>query len=114
MLNETQSSITLSTPLILESGASLSNVQIAYNTYGTLNNERSNVVLVLHALTGWPAAHEWWPGLIGEGKLFDPAEHFIVSPNLLGSCYGTTGPASLNPAIGKAYNATFPEITPRD
>ena len=114
MLNHKHTSVTLPNALTLESGATLSKVDVAFNTYGELNQDRSNAVLVIHALTGWPAAHEWWGGLIGEGKLIDPREHFIISPNLLGSCYGTTGPASINPATGKAYNATFPEITPRD
>jgi homoserine O-acetyltransferase len=114
MLNHKHSSLTLAKPLTLECGATLSNVEVAYDTYGTLNDERSNAVLVVHALIGWPAAHEWWSGLIGEGKLIDPQDHFIISPNLLGSCYGTTGPASINPATGKAYDASFPEIAPRD
>lgn len=114
MLNQKHASVMLREPLKLECGVTLSNVEIAYNTYGSLNSDRSNVVLVLHALTGWPAAQEWWPGLIGEGKLLDPGKQFIICSNLLGSCYGSTGPASINPATGKAYDASFPEITTRD
>ena len=92
MLNAQTNTTKLDAPFKLESGVSLSEVEVAYNTYGELNQDRSNAVIVLHALTGWPSAHEWWSGLIGAGKLLDPEKYFIIVPNLLGSCYGTTGP----------------------
>ena len=92
----------------------LPTIDIAYDTNGELNEDRSNAVIVIHALTGWSAAHEWWPGLIGEGKLLDPSKYFIISPNLLGSCYGSTGPESVDPATGMPYGAAFPKITIRD
>ncbi|SRR5581483_7846466 len=101
-------------PFPLDSGAALSEIEIAYHSYGTKNEAGTNTVLVLHALTGSSAAHEWWSGLIGSGALLDPERYFIVAPNLLGSCYGTTGPESLNPRTGRPYLASFPEITPRD
>lgn len=113
MLTKNSQSIRLGS-LELESGAVLSEVEIAYHTYGALNREGSNVVLVLHALTGSSAAHEWWSELIGEGRLLDPKKYFIIAPNLLGSCYGTSGPESTDSTIGKPYLATFPTITPRD
>ncbi|MDP4199247.1 MAG: homoserine O-acetyltransferase [Bacteroidota bacterium] len=115
MLNHNKRRITLrNATFVLQSGVLLPDVEIAFDTYGELVTNRSNVVLVLHALTGWPSAHEWWGGLIGEGKLLDPAQHFILCPNLLGSCYGSTGPESINPKTGTGYLASFPEITPRD
>jgi homoserine O-acetyltransferase len=107
-------SITLEAPFKLESGVPLPEVEVAFNTYGELNEDRSNAFIVLHALTGWPAVHEWWSGLIGTGKLLDPAKYFIIVPNLLGSCYGTTGPESIDPIKAKSYFASFPAITVRD
>ncbi len=101
-------------PFQLQSGVSLPNVEVAFQTYGTLNDDRSNAVIVLHALTGSPAAHEWWSGLVGKGKLLDSANYFILVPNVLGSCYGTTGPESIDPIKGRAYLASFPTITVRD
>ncbi|HWF43424.1 MAG TPA: homoserine O-acetyltransferase [Candidatus Kapabacteria bacterium] len=114
MLKSQYSIVLNEKPFALVSGASLPEVEIAYDSYGSLNEDRSNVVLVLHALTGWSAAQEWWPGIIGDGKLLDPSEYFILCPNLLGSCYGSTGPESINPLSGASYFATFPEITVRD
>jgi homoserine O-acetyltransferase/O-succinyltransferase len=100
--------------LELESGAMLPETEIAFDTYGSLNREGSNAVLVLHALTGSSDAREWWSGLIGEGRLLDPKKYFIIAPNLLGSCYGTTGPESIHPVTGQPYGATFPTISVRD
>jgi homoserine O-acetyltransferase len=84
---------------------------VAYETYGTLNEQKTNAILVCHALTG--NAHAagtdargqvgWWDGLIGEGKAFDTNKYFVVCSNFLGSCYGTTGPTSLDPATEKQY-----------
>ncbi|MCB9081663.1 MAG: homoserine O-acetyltransferase [Lewinellaceae bacterium] len=101
-------------PLKLEGGDSLTDVQIAYHTYGQLNAQRDNVIWIAHALTGNSEALDWWSGLIGEGRLFDPADYFMVCANMLGSCYGTTGPASTNPKTGNPYGKDFPLVTVRD
>ncbi len=101
-------------PLQLESGEVLRNFDLAYTTYGKLNPEKSNVIWVVHALTGDSKAAEWWNGLIGEDKFFDPANHFIICANLLGSCYGSTNPFSENPETGEPYFYDFPQVTPRD
>ncbi len=114
MLANSSRSIRLDSPLPLECGTSLPEVEIAFQTYGTLNADGSNAILVLHALTGSSAAQEWWSGLIGEDRLLDPLKYFIIAPNLLGSCYGTTGPESHDPSTGQLYLASFPTITPHD
>jgi homoserine O-acetyltransferase len=101
-------------PFKLESGEILPELTIGYHTYGTLNPEGSNVVWVFHALTANSDAAEWWSGLIGSEKQFDPAQHFIICANILGSCYGTSGPLVLNPETKKPYHSTFPRITIRD
>jgi len=98
----------------LESGVVLPELQIAYHTYGTLNHSKSNVIWICHALTANSDVADWWKGLIGAGKAIDPARHFIVCANILGSCYGSSGPLSINPATGKPYYSTFPQITVRD
>lgn len=103
-----------SKPLVLESGEILSEFDVAYTTYGQLNADRSNVVWVVHALTGDSNVSEWWNGLIGEDKFYDPADHFIICANLLGSCYGSTQPFSQNPETGKPYYYDFPQMTTRD
>jgi homoserine O-acetyltransferase/O-succinyltransferase len=102
------------TPFILESGAVLPAIDIAYHTYGTLNITGNNVVWVCHALTASSDAAEWWSGLIGEGRLFDPQKDFIVCANMLGSCYGATNANSINPTTGNRYGSDFPLITIRD
>ena len=101
-------------PFVLESGAALPQFTLAYQTYGHLNEARSNVVWVCHALTGNAEAADWWSTLIGPGKLLDPARYFIVCANALGSCYGSTGPASINPETGEPYGLNFPNLTTRD
>lgn len=101
-------------PLELESGEILSSFELAYTTYGRLNPDHSNVVWVIHALTGDSNVSEWWNGLIGEDKFFDPSDHFIVCANLLGSCYGSTNPFSPNPQTTSAYYYDFPQLTTRD
>ena len=101
-------------PITLESGESLSQFELAYTTYGQLNRDKSNVIWVIHALTGDSKAAEWWNGLIGEDKFFDPSNHFIICANLLGSNYGSTNPLSVNPNTGELYYYDFPQITPRD
>jgi len=101
-------------PFSLENGASLPEVTIAFHTYGSLNENRDNVIWVCHALTANSDVAEWWPGMLGKGLLFDPDTHFIVCANILGSCYGSTGPASMNPETGKLYGKDFPLVTVRD
>ena len=98
----------------LESGAVLPTIRIAYDTYGTLNAAKDNVVWVCHALTANSDAADWWKGLIGQGCLIDPSRYFIVCANMLGSCYGSTGPASVNPFTGSPYYSAFPLVTIRD
>jgi len=99
---------------LLENGSSLPEVTIAFHTYGTLNENGDNVIWVCHALTANSDVAEWWPGMLGEGLLFDPDTHFIVCANILGSCYGSTGPASINPETGERYGKNFPLVTIRD
>ncbi|MCE7983837.1 MAG: homoserine O-acetyltransferase [Caldilinea sp. CFX5] len=108
-------------PFCLESGATLGPVTIAYETYGRLNAERSNAILICHALSG--SAHAagyhsaddrkpgWWDECIGPGKAFDTDRFFVICSNVVGSCYGSTGPASINPATGAPYGLTFPVVT---
>jgi len=111
-------------PIRLRGGAELPSYDIAYETYGTLNAARSNAVLVCHALN---ASHHvagfysdeknnvgWWDNLVGPGKPLDTRRFFVVGSNYLGSCFGSTGPASLNPATGKPWGADFPVVTVED
>jgi len=109
--------------LTLESGERLGSVTLAYETYGRLNAEKSNAVLVLHALSGDAHAagvHEgknnpgWWDAMIGPGRAFDTDKYFIICSNVLGGCKGSTGPASINPQTGKPYALDFPLITIND
>lgn len=101
-------------PVQLENGFILPELTIAYSTYGTLNADKSNVVWACHALTANSAATEWWNGVIGDGHVINPEKHFIVCANILGSCYGTTGPLSINPKTKTPYFKDFPPITIRD
>ncbi len=110
-------------PFQFESGATIPSVSIAYETYGKLNAEGTNAILICHALTGDahassynnPEGREgWWDGMIGKGKAFDPEKYFIVCSNFIGSCYGTSGPPSINPSTNKKYNFDFPQMTVRD
>ena len=100
--------------LLLECGETLKNPTIAYHTYGQLNDKKDNVVWIFHALTAASNVDEWWEGLVGDGKLFNPSDHFIVCANMLGSCYGSTGPDSINPDTNKPYFHSFPDVTIRD
>ncbi|HSZ72848.1 MAG TPA: homoserine O-acetyltransferase [Cytophagaceae bacterium] len=100
--------------LILESGEQLEDLSIAYTTYGTLAPDGSNVIWICHALTANADPAEWWPGLVGDGRFYNPTEHFIVCANVLSSCYGTTGPASKNTQQDKTYFWEFPQVTIRD
>jgi homoserine O-acetyltransferase len=111
-------------PLRLRSGAELPAFDIAYETYGTLNAARSNAVLVCHALNAShhvagfyesdPGNVGWWDNLVGPGKPLDPRRFFVVGSNYLGSCFGSTGPASINVATGKPWGADFPVVTIED
>jgi homoserine O-acetyltransferase len=101
-------------PFLLELGGILPGITLGYHTYGTLNAAADNVIWICHALTANSAPHEWWPGLVGPGKLYDPAHKFIVCANIPGSCYGTTGPLSVNPSTGRPWFHAFPSITVRD
>lgn len=105
--------LTLDQPLVLESGVSLPQVQVAYRTWGSLSAAGDNAVVVCHALTGSADVDDWWAPMFGEGKTLDPTQHFIVCSNVLGGCYGTTGPTSLAPD-GQPWGGRFPEITVRD
>ena len=101
-------------PLTLECGDVLPSVTIAYHTYGTLSPTADNVIWVCHALTANSEVADWWPHTVENGRFLDPDRHFIVCANFLGSCYGTTGPASVNPATGEEWGLSFPQITVRD
>ncbi len=101
-------------PLTLESGITIPGYSLAYTTLGRRDAGQSNVVWIFHALTANSDPSEWWPGLVGEGKLFDPSRHFIICVNMPGSCYGSTGPLSENPATGEPWYHSFPFFTPRD
>ncbi len=98
----------------LESGATLPGIEITYYTYGTLNADASNVVWICHALTANADTAEWWPAVVGENCVIDPAKYFIICANILGSCYGSSGPLSNNPATSQPYYYSFPAITIRD
>ncbi|HPU98043.1 MAG TPA: alpha/beta fold hydrolase, partial [Candidatus Hydrogenedentes bacterium] len=110
--------------LTLDCGATLGPIQVAYETYGTLNEDRSNAVLICHALSG--DAHAagyhtpndrkpgWWDIMIGPGKGIDTNRYFVICSNFLGGCKGTTGPGSINPETGKPYGLSFPVVTVGD
>ncbi|MEX0977116.1 MAG: homoserine O-acetyltransferase [Woeseia sp.] len=101
-------------PVSLDSGRQLEGVTVAYRTWGDPANAEQRAILVCHALTGSADVDAWWPGLIGEGRVFDPRRDYIVCSNILGSCYGTTGPVSVRPDNGARYRAEFPRVTVRD
>lgn len=100
--------------ITLESGAVLPEVDITYDTFGTLNQAKDNVIWVCHALTANSDVADWWPHTVEEGRFLDPTRYFIVCANFLGSHYGTTSPLSVNPATGEKYYYDFPQITVRD
>ncbi|HSM19903.1 MAG TPA: homoserine O-acetyltransferase, partial [Hyphomicrobiales bacterium] len=108
-----------SEPLPLDCGGALAPLSIAYQTYGTLNAEKSNLILICHALTGDEHAANlhpitvkpgWWDTLVGPGKSIDTDRYFVLCPNVIGGCMGTTGPSSINPETGRAYGPDFPVI----
>lgn len=114
----------LKAPFKLENGETLKDVQVAYNTYGKLNEKGDNAILICHALTGSSQAgvesgsddlkDGFWAPIIGPGRLLDTRRYYLICMNVLGSCYGTTGPASVNPETGELYGPDFPRITIRD
>ncbi|MGD1951531.1 MAG: homoserine O-acetyltransferase [Leptolyngbyaceae cyanobacterium] len=120
-------------PFSLDSGETFDTVTLAYETYGTLNNDATNAILVLHALTGTQHAAGinqsvpgvaplwtdecvvgWWDAFIGPGKALDTDRYFVICANYLGGCYGSTGPRSINPRTGKAYGSQFPQVSAWD
>jgi len=120
-------------PFVFDGGGSLTDAVIAYETYGTLNAKKDNAVLLFHALSGsqhaagftkevpgtderWTADMQqgWWEAYIGPGKAVDTDRYFVICANWLGGCYGSTGPASINPATGKPYGKTFPSVRTSD
>jgi homoserine O-acetyltransferase len=110
--------------MLLESGSKLGPVTLAYETYGTLNNHRSNAILIFHALSG--DAHAagfnnksdnkpgWWDNMVGPGKSFDTQKYYVICANIIGGCKGSTGPSSINPATGRQYGLDFPVISIKD
>ncbi|MEO8359610.1 MAG: homoserine O-acetyltransferase [Vicinamibacteria bacterium] len=100
--------------LTLESGEELTDIRVAYRTWGRLAPGGGNAVLVEHALTGSPHLDEWWGDILGPGRALDPEHDFIVATNALGSCYGTTGPTAARPGSTVLWGADFPRITVRD
>ncbi|MFH1493897.1 MAG: homoserine O-acetyltransferase [Pseudomonadota bacterium] len=111
-------------PLTLKSGATLPFYELVYETYGTLNADKSNAILVCHALSGnhhvagYHAEHDkrpgWWDNMIGSGKPIDTEHFFVIGVNNLGGCHGSTGPSSINPQTGKPFGASFPVVTVED
>ena len=110
-------------PFRFESGDILPRIDIAYETYGQLNEQRDNAVLIEHALSGDAHAafyHKgdrkpgWWDCMIGPGKAFDTDRYFVICSNVIGGCRGTSGPSSINPATSRPYGLTFPPISIRD
>jgi homoserine O-acetyltransferase/O-succinyltransferase len=101
-------------PFELESGAVLPGITIVYYTYGSLNTDKSNVVWVCHALTANADVFRWWPGVVGEKARINPQEYFIVCANILGSCYGSTGPLTANALTDEPYFSSFPSVSIRD
>ena len=120
----TPQSMTFDAPLQLQSGAQIRGYQLAYETYGTLNADKSNAVLICHALNAshhvagvyaeQPSNQGWWDNMIGPGKSVDTNKFFVIGVNNLGSCFGSTGPMHVNPDTGKVYGADFPVVTVED
>jgi homoserine O-acetyltransferase len=115
-------SFTFDDPLNLELGGEIQGITVAYETYGQLNEKRDNAILICHALSGdsHVARHDseddpgWWDIAVGPGKAIDTDRYFVICPNALGGCRGTTGPNSRNPETGRLYGADFPTITAAD
>ncbi|HEY8622603.1 MAG TPA: alpha/beta fold hydrolase, partial [Casimicrobiaceae bacterium] len=115
---------TFTESLPLQSGASLPGFELVYETYGSLNAERSNAILICHALNashhvagtyeGESESEGWWDNMVGPDKPIDTNRFFVIGVNNLGSCFGSTGPASTNPATGKPWGSDFPIVTVED
>src|SRR5215813_7679902 len=103
-----------SRPFALELGGQLQPVTLRYALYGRLNARRDNAILVCHALSGSARVAEWWPALFGAAGVFDTTRFCVIGINVIGSCYGSTGPASRNPQTEKTYGKQFPLLTIRD
>jgi len=101
-------------PFKLENGGQLPNLEISYHTYGKLNAKKNNVIWVCHALTANSDVFDWWSGLFGEKDYFNPNDYFIICANNLGSCYGTTGPLTINKYTSQALYGQFPTVTIKD
>ncbi len=99
---------------VLENSVILPEAELRYQTYGELNEARDNVVVVCHALTGNASLHSWWGDLLGENKAYDTSKYFIVCCNILGSCYGSTNPQSIDPKTNSPYGKNFPDISVKD
>jgi homoserine O-acetyltransferase/O-succinyltransferase len=116
--------VTFDEDLRLQSGTTLGPITLAYETYGTLNSDRSNAILICHALSGdahvagWHSPHDrkpgWWDEAVGPGKAFDTDRYFIICSNVIGGCSGSTGPSSINPGTGRPYGLSFPVVTVAD
>ena len=106
--------IQIQEPFELENGKVLPALTLAYHTYGKLNEAKDNVVWVCHALTANSDVVDWWPGIVGEHCVINPADHFIVCVNIIGSCYGSSGPLTINPENKQSYYSSFPAVTIRD
>jgi homoserine O-acetyltransferase len=122
-VGETRHAVVCEEGLRLDSGVTLGPIRVAYETYGALNERRDNAILVCHALSG--SAHAagapagdrkpgWWDPMIGPGRAFDTDRYCVICSNVLGSCYGTTGPSSIDPATGAPFGLSFPVVTIRD
>ena len=105
--------LTVPGDFVLENGERLQDIEIAYRTWGDPCNV-DNAILICHALTGSADVEAWWPNIIGAGKAFDPEQDYVICANILGGCYGTTGPVSVNPTTGDRYRAGFPRVSVRD
>lgn len=102
------------TPFKLESGNYIYDLELAYHTFGKLNEKKDNVIWVFHALTANSDVIDWWPSLFGADLPIDPKDYFIICVNTLGSYYGSTGPRSINPDSNESYGLSFPDFTVRD
>src|SRR4051812_95771 len=117
-------SMSFEAPLALQSGAAIRGYSLMIETYGTLNADRTNAVLICHALNAShhvagtyaedPCAVGWWDNMVGPGKPVDTDRFFVVGVNNLGSCFGSTGPMSIDPRVGMPYGASFPVVTVED
>lgn len=101
-------------PFILRASGSLQPVTLRYALYGSLNAQRDNAILVCHALSGSARVADWWPEMIGEDAALDTSTYCVIGINVIGSCYGSTGPSSLNPQTGNRYGGSFPLVTVSD